>query len=365
MRQKKVVIFINSIEGYGVEKNLFIISNYLANKIADVCLITASKKYKNKFNKKIELILPKLNFWDKLGRKAKYLICLFLLFKKVIVKKNFLVLCFQANIYCIILCKIFNIKIIARSNSSPSGWAKNSLKSFIFKMILNKADQVLVNSLEFKRQLKNKFNVKAKCIYNPLDVNEIQKKSKISSSKIFKSKKSLKIINVGRFVYQKDHITMLRALKFIEKKVNFEAAIVGSGFLKNSLINYTKKNNINKKIKFINFTSNVYPLIKQADIFILSSAYEGLPNVLLEAIALKKFVISSNCPTGPKEILLNGKGGLLFKIGDYKELGNKIIYYLNNKKKCKLMLNNSIAKLNRFDENLNLKKYLNEIYKLI
>ena len=77
MRQKKVVIFMPSIEGYGVEKNLFIISNYLANKIADVCLITASKKYKNKFNKKIELVLPKLNFWDKLGRKSKYLICLF------------------------------------------------------------------------------------------------------------------------------------------------------------------------------------------------------------------------------------------------------------------------------------------------
>ena len=73
-----------SIEGGGVEKNLFIISNYLANKIAGVCLITASKKYKNKFNKKIELILPKLNFWDKLGRKAKYLICLFLLFKKTL-----------------------------------------------------------------------------------------------------------------------------------------------------------------------------------------------------------------------------------------------------------------------------------------
>ena len=354
-----------SIEGGGVEKNLFIISNYLANKIDAVYLITASKKYKNKFNKKIELILPKLNFWDKLGRKAKYLICLFLLLKKVIFKKNFLVLCFQANIYCIILCKIFNIKIIVRSNSSPSGWSKNFLKNLIFKVMLNKADQVLVNSFQFKHQLKNRFNVKAKCIYNPLNVKEIKEKSRINSSKIFKSKKSLKIINVGRFTDQKDQITILRALKFIEKKVKFEAAIVGSGILKNNLVNYTINNNINKKIRFINFVSNTYPLIKQADIFILSSTYEGLPNVLLEAISLKKFIISSKCPTGPKEILLNGKGGLLFKIGDYKELGNKIIYYLNNKKKCNLMLNNSIAKLNRFDHNLNLKKYLNEINKLI
>ena len=62
---------------------------------------------------------------------------------------------------------------------------------------------------------------------------------------------------------------------------------------------------------------------------------------------------------------MNGKGGLLFKIRDHKELGEKIINYLNNKKKCKLMLNNSIMKLDRFDENLNLKKHLNEINKLI
>ena len=59
-------------------------------------------------------------------------------------------------------------------------------------------------------------------------------------------------------------------------------------------------------------------------IYLLSSKYEGSPNVLLEAIALKKFVISSDCPTGPREILDNGKGGELFKVGDYLMLSNVI-----------------------------------------
>jgi glycosyltransferase involved in cell wall biosynthesis len=187
----------------------------------------------------------------------------------------------------------------------------------------------------------------------------------MGSPKIFNDSKSLKIINVGRIVDQKDQLTMIKALRLIKKNIKFEAVIVGKGVLKNNLIEYTKKHNIDKKIKFINFKSNVYPLIKQADIFILSSTFEGLPNVLLEATALNKFIISSNCPTGPKEILLNGKGGLLFKVGDYKGLKKKIIYYFNNKKKCKLMLNNSIQKLDRFDENLNLKKYLGEVIKLM
>ena len=67
----------------------------------------------------------------------------------------------------------------------------------------------------------------------------------------------------------------------------------------------------------------------------LSSKYEGLPNVLLEALTLKKFIISTNCPTGPKEILLNGKGGLLFNVGNYNQLSEKILFYVKNKKSVK------------------------------
>ena len=106
------------------------------------------------------------------------------------------------------------------------------------------------------------------------------------------------------------------------------------------------------------------PYIKQADIFILSSKFEGLPNVLLESIALKKMIISSDCPTGPKEILIRGKGGLLFKVGDYKDLSKKIIFFINNKKKCKKMIDISHKQIHRFDFNKNLKKYLNLIKNL-
>ena len=69
------------------------------------------------------------------------------------------------------------------------------------------------------------------------------------------------------------------------------------------IINY----NLKKYVKLKNFTDNPFRLIKESDIFILSSNYEGLPNVLLEAVCLKKLIISTKCPTGPKEILLNGK----------------------------------------------------------
>mgnify|MGYP001172321550 CR=1 FL=1 len=71
MSQKRLIIFMPSIEGGGVEKNLFIISDFLIKKINDISIITISKSYKNKFNKKIKFISPKLNFWDSLGRRKK------------------------------------------------------------------------------------------------------------------------------------------------------------------------------------------------------------------------------------------------------------------------------------------------------
>ena len=99
--------------------------------------------------------------------------------------------------------------------------------------------------------------------------------------------------------------------------------------------------------------------------FVLSSKYEGLPNVLLEAQTLKKYVISSDCPTGPKEILINGKIGSLFKIGDYKKLASEIIKYDNNKKIYKKKIIKAYNMLHRFDFEKNCKKYLSLIQKYL
>ena len=80
---------------------------------------------------------------------------------------------------------------------------------------------------------------------------------------------------------------------------------------------------------------------------------------------MKKFVISSNCPTGPREILLNGKGGLLFKPRDYKKLAELIIFYKKNKKKLSNKINIGYKNLNRFDSKKNLEKYFKTIKKFL
>ena len=84
-----------------------------------------------------------------------------MLIKEILKNKNVIVFAFQANIYCIIICKLFSIKVIARSNSAPAGWSKNIFKRLFFKFFLNLADRVMVNSIQFKSDLKKEFDIRS------------------------------------------------------------------------------------------------------------------------------------------------------------------------------------------------------------
>ena len=179
-----------SIEGGGVEKNLFIVTNHLATKIKNLYLVSISKKYKKKFHKSVNFVTLNSNFWDNFGRKVKYILSIFLLIKLFLKDRNVIVFAFQANIYCVIVCKIFFVKIITRSNTAPIGWSNNILKRFLFKFFLNLSDKIIVNSFEFKKNLKKELNLESDCIYNPLNFSEIIKKSKLKSKKKFYSWKT-------------------------------------------------------------------------------------------------------------------------------------------------------------------------------
>ena len=175
----------------------------------------------------------------------------------------------------------------------------------------------------------------------------------------------MKLISVGRLVDQKDHLTLLKAIKLINSKCKIELIIMGRGILKNSIKNFILENKLTKNIRLMNFNKNPFAYIKLADALVLSSKYEGLPNVLLEALTLGKPVISSSCPTGPKEILSNGKGGLLFKVGDYKALSKKILFMKNNFKECVKKTKYAIKNLSRYNEKKNLMKYYFLILKIM
>ena len=354
---KKLIIFIPSIEEGGVEKNLFIVSNYLIKKNVKVEILTCNNNKAKFFDKKIKFIGTSNNFWHSRSRTIKYLACIFLLFLNLLKSKsNKLIFAFQANIYAILISKIFNAKIIVRANSAPSGWSHNMFKKKIYSFLINLADDVMVNSIQFKKDFKKIFNIKTKYIYNPFDKTLIKKNN--NKKNLFK-KKSLKILSIGRLTSQKDHITLLKAAKLINPNLNPEILIIGKGSEYYNLKNYIKINNLKNIVKLIGYKKQPYSYIQKSDIFVLTSKYEGLPNVLLEAQYLKKYIISTSCPTGPREILLNGRAGDLFDVGNYKKLASFINKYKFNKKNISIKTRIGFKNFRRFDYFENCNKYYN------
>ena len=142
--------------------------------------------------------------------------------------------------------------------------------------------------------------------------------------------------------------------------------LIGNGSEEKKLNEFIKLNRLQKKIKMIKNITNINKYLSKCDTFILTSRYEGLPNVLIEAQMYKKFIISSDCPTGPKEILMNGKAGYLFKNGDINDLKLKLKKFFLKKDSIEIIqkINIGYENLNRFNKKKNLEKYFNEIKKI-
>lgn len=355
--KNKLLIFIPHIGGGGVEKNFFMLSNFLSKKINSIEVITINKEFKKNLDKRIKIISPQSEQWKNSPIYIKYLISLILLIKTLLINRNYLIFSFQANWYSIVISKLFNIKIISRSNTAPDGWSNNLFKKFLYKKILNLADEIIVNSLEFKKSFKKNFNINSICIYNPLDKANILKKSKEFLNFSFFNNKDLKLINVGRCTDQKNQILILKSVKYLKNKIPLKLLIAGSGKEFVNLKSFIKNNNLEENVKLLNFLPNPHKYINKADALVLSSNYEGLPNTLLEAQCLKKIILSTNCPTGPKEILLNGKAGTFFKMNDYKDLAKKICSINTNKAKLKKKTLIGFKNLDRFNQSKNLNNY--------
>ena len=349
-----IVFFCPSMEEGGVEKNLILTSNFFSKKY-NVKIISANRNKIKLFKRKIKFI--SLNYFSSYPRILKSIICFFLGF--IALKKNDILISFESNIFAIVLSKFKNAKVIVRSNAHPSGYLKNNLKKSLFQFLFNLADAVVVNSYDFKKDIDSTLNINSIVIYNSLV------KIKKPRKKFLSSKNKYKLISVGRLVPQKDHLTTLKAMRIIKDKINFRLIIIGKGKMLNNLKRYCQDNSLEKEVSFIGYKRNVNKYIENSDCMILSSIFEGQPNVIIESIGLGTLVISSNCKTGPREILQNGKAGYLFKPKNFTQLAKKIIHSYKNINQSLIKIENANKTLDKYNLKLNSQKYENIIFNLI
>ncbi len=364
--KSELLIFSPTIEDGGVEKNLYLITDFLSNKLDRLTVVTANNNNKNKFNKKINIISPKNNRWNKSNRIVKSIICIYMSLRYYLNQnRKITILSFNNNLFAIILSKIINIKVIIRLNTSLDSYLRSFFKKKFFKMIYSLSDKIIVNSNSMKRELKN-IGLYSVCIYNPIEnTNLILKKSKIRIKEKFFKKNTFNILNIGRLVKQKDQETLLKSLEYINPQINYRLLIIGNGEEKKNLISFINDKKLNKNVKIIEYQNNIYPYIKNSNLFALTSRHEGLPNILIECLALKRIIISTNCKTGPSEILENGKYGKLIKVGDFKMIGKSISEIYQNYNFYNRKAKQGYSSLDKFNYQLNCKKYLNIIKDLL
>lgn len=317
---KKIFIIIPKYKIGGAEKVMIALADELARYNLKIFFITLTKTKNIQFKNKINLIRLNSNRsitsvfkLTKLINKIKPQICLSTIS--------------HTNIILFFALKISHHKcnffLRESNNIFESINNLNKIKKFFYLRLLKfcyKRSNLLSPSKNLSKEIKKKFSIINKVFYIPNPI--------ISKKVITKKKKKFDFINIASLTTQKDHFTILKALKIaaaIDKKLKL--IIVGEGILKKNILKFIRVNKLEQNIILKKFSNNFEVYLNQSKVFILSSKFEGYPNVLLDAVNYSLPIVSSNCKFGPSEILQNGKYGRLFKVGDYKELSKVLLNY--------------------------------------
>lgn len=182
-------------------------------------------------------------------------------------------------------------------------------------------------------QLTNIPHQRITVIYNPsvVGVEVLEKAQAPLDHPWFKSDQPPVLIAVGRLQIQKDYPTLIRAFAEVRKKRMSRLMILGEGAERPSLEALIEKLGVGQDVSLPGFVKNPYAYMARASLFILSSRWEGLPTVLIEALCCGTPVVSTDCPSGPREILKNGRYGPLTPVGDVNALAQAIINHLDNR----------------------------------
>lgn len=255
-------------------------------------------------------------------------------------------------------------KIIAFCHFSPKNYNRGIKRRQIkLGRRLKNYNKIVVISDEMKKEMVELFPFlknKVIRIYNSFNIEKIKKLSLQTIPNTYINDKY--ILAIGRLEEtQKDFTTLIKSYSLIEKEIGEKLFIIGEGRHKKDLIELVKNLKIEKKVKFLGFQKNPYPWIKKASLFVHSSKFEGLPTVVIEALILEKLIVATDCPTGPKEILDNGRNGILTEIGNAKELSEAMKKMLLNNTDKELYIKNLKNKVKEFDS----KNVIKELEQLI
>jgi len=304
----------------GAERVISNLANYFINdnKVSIVTTIKGEQYYELDKNINVYSLDQGSNIENFLIKNVKRIRNL----KKIInkVKPDIIVSFLPEPSYRLLFLKIFNknLKVIVSVRNDPKIEYKNIISKLVMKLLYSKADGFVFQTEEAKNYFSKKIKNKSTIIPNPVNKNFI--------CEPFFGKREKTIVTVGRLEKQKNHELLINAFSKIANKYrDYKLIIYGDGSLRTNLEEQIQRLKLENRVILAGQVDEIHKVIYKSGLFVLSSDYEGMPNCLLEAMALGIPCISTDCPCGgPKEIIDNGINGILVPTNDVSKMSKAI-----------------------------------------
>ena len=315
--KKKILFTIPTLAGGGAERVVSVLTDALIELGYDVAILL-EKRVDNEYtiNSKVKIYLFDKDYSRNKGNKISRMIKRNKIYSTVLedYRPDYIVpflVGMVRELYFI--AKRMNIKIIGtlRNNPKDSSYIYRKIQNYV----LENCTSVYLQTEEQRKFITKKANQKAFCVPNP-----VSKEVLLANRNLDGRKKITKFITCGRLNKQKNHIMMIEAfLKLHKDYPETILEIYGEGQEYDTITEKIHEENAEKYIFLMGKTNNIVKTLCDADAFIFSSDYEGMPNALMEAMAVGLPCVSTDCPTGPKELIGNNERGILTPIGDSTE----------------------------------------------
>ena len=263
-------------------------------------------------------------------------------------------------IYVMPALKGSKAKIIVSERNDPRNFQGKTITKLVSRYLMSKADGFVFQTNDARDYYK-KYKNKSVVIPNPVaDVPVILER-------LPNEQRDKVIVTAGRLVPQKNHEMLIKAFgKIADRFPQYKLIIYGEGELKEKLQLLTKELGISNRVVFPGSVNDLHERIKNAELFVLSSNFEGMPNALMEAMAMGITCISTNCPCGgPKDLIDNGNNGYLIPVNDIDKCVDIITSVLDDKYEADRIGQNSLKTRDKYCSDVICSEWLNMVTKVV